>query len=159
MGCETGYFLEYVNGQSTGICRPCSSEDSCATCSDSSQKCKSCANGFKFEGIRCISNTHIDMRTVFDTDVATFIANINAVNIELTNKLGSPYQGTPDLHIINSVVTGSANVSSTLSVPEGQSAASTQTDLQNIMQAGNTLGGLTILSSESIALDPAPTET
>ena len=94
------------------------------------------------------------MRTLFDTDVATFITSINAVNLDLVSKLGAPFDGKPDLHIINNVVTGSADVTSSLSIPSGQSASSTQTELQSIMQAGNTLGGLTILSSQSITLDP-----
>ena len=68
-------------------------------------------------GIKCKSNTLVNSQITLNTDVPTFIGNINAFKDAIVTGLGSPFNEHRNWLTINSMRTGSVIVDTTLNVP------------------------------------------
>ena len=85
-----------INGESTGICEPCSSDIGfCATCEYTDYQCTSCLDGYSLRGIKCISDVRIVFVVLLDTTIIAFIPLINGFKRAFMNTLGPPYAGNP----------------------------------------------------------------
>ena len=95
--------MEVVNGEETGNCRACLATAFCSTCIDSESQCTSCISGYSLEGIKCVSDTNIDMVLVLDATIDSFVLAVNNFKKDFMNNLGPPYSSNPQWLTINSI--------------------------------------------------------
>ena len=130
----------------------------CATCIYSSSQCQSCLSGYKLEGIKCISDTNIDLVLELDSTRATFTRRSNAFKNGFFNTLGQPYQSNIQWFTSNTINDGSVILGSTVTVPTNTSAEDTLTNVQNSLANNNEYGGIRLISS-SATLDDGSAST
>jgi hypothetical protein len=107
-----------VNGEETGVCEVCDAEVSfCETCSGSKSSCLSCLPNYTLVGIKCVSATRIDVDLTLNTTIPEFLVKINDFKRGILEKLDSSFEDKLSWVTLNSIISGSVIVGSTITIP------------------------------------------